>query len=153
MCMQALESLASSGRVRRSVYDLSEAAAAALCEAHPYLSGESGDERRPVLPNLIDATLLVGHQGHALSGHLGVGRPGCMLTSRASPTNGRHALCISEWAGLMTLGGVVNLAPEKVDGTAARAAVAAAVESGVPAVFVEARCAGGEQLALLNASS
>ena len=102
------------------MYDLSEAAAAELCAAHAYLGGETGDERRPVLPNLIDGNLLVGHQG--------------------------HALCIGEWAGLVRLAGVINLAPERVDGAPARKAVAAAVEGGVPAVFLEARCPDGEQL-------
>ena len=42
-----------------------------LCERYPSLvCADAGDDasksRRPVLPNLVDGALLVGHQGHAL---------------------------------------------------------------------------------------
>ena len=85
------------------VHLLSDAALDALCAAHPYLCGETGAERRPVLPNLVGGSLLVGHQG--------------------------HALCIADWAPLVRIGGVFNLAPDKVDPAPARAIVAAASAS------------------------
>ena len=78
---------------------MSSTTLAALCEKHPYLAadtgaaGEGAASRRPVLPNLVDGRLLVGHQG--------------------------HALCIADWAHLVKLGGVVNLAAEKARHVAA----------------------------------
>jgi hypothetical protein len=107
-------------RVRRTVYLLSDGAFAALCAAHPYLCGETGAERRPVLPNLVGGSLLVGHQG--------------------------HALCIADWAPLVPLGGVVNLAPEHVNPAPAREVVSAAMSSGRQCMLVEVRCADGGQL-------
>ena len=73
-------------RVRHHVYVLAAAALDALCTQHPYLCGEIA-ERRPVMPNLVGGQLYVGHQG--------------------------HALCIADWAGLVPLTGVFNLAAEK----------------------------------------
>ena len=107
-------------RVRRTVYLLSDGAFAALCAAHPYLCGETGAERRPVLPNLVGGSMLVGHQG--------------------------HALCIADWAPLVPLGGVVNLAPEHVNPAPAREVVTAATSSGRECMLVEVRCADGGQL-------
>ena len=79
--------------------ELTATALADLCAQHPYLCSEGGTERRPVLPNLIDGNLYVGHQG--------------------------HALCIAEWAHLVPLGGVFNLAADHVDIGPARAVTAA----------------------------
>ena len=108
------------GRVRRCVYQLTDAALAALCVAHPCLCGAAA-ERRPVLPNLVGGSLLVGHQG--------------------------HALCIGDWAPLLPLSLIVNLAPDRVDATAERAVVAAAAAGGGRAcALLEVRCDDGEQL-------
>ena len=61
-------------------------------------------ERRPVLPNLADGKLLVGHQG--------------------------HAMCIRDWEHHVHLGGVINLAPKHVDAQPARDAAIAAAAAG-----------------------
>ena len=93
------------GRVRRSVRTITVRALEALRALHPWLFCEGGGEgggtaqRRPVTPNLIDGTLLVGHQGHALR--------------------------CEAWAPLLGLGGVLNLAAERVDPRPARDALAA----------------------------
>ena len=107
-------------RVRRNVYALAAAALDGLYARHPYLCGEPA-ERRPVMPNLVGDHLYVGHQG--------------------------HALCIADWAGLVPLSGVFNLAAEKVDIGPARAMAASkAAASGTPCVCVEVRCSDGAPL-------
>ena len=151
---EVLDALAT--RARRSVHVLSERALDVLCSQHPCLSGSctaaeaaemdeaaagfsaaaaaAAAERRPVLPNLVDGSLLVGHQG--------------------------HAVCISDWERHVPLGGVVNLAPEKVDANPAREAavtaaarrVAAEGDGGASSAdapawdVLELHCADGEQL-------
>lgn len=142
-------------RVRRGVHVLSERALHTLCSQHSCLaapcvaaeaaedgsSGGSGQgaggsgrrasfstaaaaaaaTRRPVLPNLVDGTLLVGHQG--------------------------HALCIADWQRHVRLGGVVNLAPEKVDASKAREAALVGEGGDTPAWDVlELKAADGLQL-------
>jgi len=73
-------------RARHSVHVLSEAALGQLQTAHPALCGDA--PHRAVLPNLIDGTMLLGHQGHAIK--------------------------LSEWAHHMKVAGVINLAPDHV---------------------------------------
>ena len=104
---EVLEALAR--RVRRAVYVLSEEALRDLCARYPALACADATDpaaaRRPVLPNLVDGALLVGHQG--------------------------HALCIADWESHVPLGCVLNLAAEHVDPQPARdAATAAATRRG-----------------------
>ena len=115
---EILDALAS--RARRAVHSLSDGALSELCERFPCLvargDGAADDSKRPVLPNLVDGTLLVGHQG--------------------------HALCIADWAHHVALGGVLNLAAAHVDAGPARDASAKAAERAASAgwsVF-EVRC-------------
>lgn len=146
--------LALTTRARRSVHVMSERALTALCAQHPCLAvacavSETDEvargawdpagggfsaaataaarERRPVLPNLVDGALLVGHQG--------------------------HALCIADWQGHVRLGGVLNLAPAHVDASKAREVAmsqAAATSDGAPPVpawnVLELHCPDGAQL-------
>ena len=116
---ELLEAL--SGRVRRAVHALSDAALRELCERYPSLvCADAGDDasksRRPVLPNLVDGALLVGHQG--------------------------HALCLADWEKHVPLGAVLNLAAEHVDPAPARKASEAAVaERGIDGwPVMEVRC-------------
>ena len=116
---ELLEAL--SGRVRRAVHALSDAALRELCERYPSLvCADAGDDasksRRPVLPNLVDGALLVGHQG--------------------------HALCLADWEKHVPLGAVLNLAAEHVDPAPARKASEAAVaERGIDGwPVIEVRC-------------
>ena len=117
-------------RARRGVHVLSDSTLAALCAQHPCLLAAAEDSeaapgtaaavavKRPVLPNLVDGALLVGHQG--------------------------HALCIAQWAAHTRLGRVINLAADHVDPTPAREAARAA--GGDAWSVMELRCADGAPL-------
>jgi hypothetical protein len=79
--------------------------AAASSDAASTSSKEkSRADRRPVLPNLVDGCLLVGHQG--------------------------HALCISDWVMHLDVGLHANLACEHVDSQPSRSASDARIASG-----------------------